>query len=60
MLSLLDVAAGPEDANVPGWNLHSLKGNLSGFWALSVSRNWRSIFRFNGANVTDVDLVDYH
>lgn len=60
MLSLLDIAAGPEDVNVPGWNLHSLKGNLSGFWALSVSRNWRMIFRFDGANVTDVDLVDYH
>ena len=60
MLSLLDIAAGPEDVNVPGWNLYSLKGNLYGFWALSVSRNWRIIFRFDGTNVTDVDLVDYH
>ena len=60
MLSLLDIATGLEDVNVPGWNLHSLKGNFAGFWALSVSRNWRIIFRFDGANVTDVDLVDYH
>ncbi|MGN6985908.1 type II toxin-antitoxin system RelE/ParE family toxin [Neisseria sp. P0008.S010] len=40
--------------------MHALKGNLAGFWAVSVSGNWRVIFRFDGANASDVDLVDYH
>ena len=60
MLGLLSIAASPAEVDVPGWNLHQLKGDLAGFWAISVSRNWRIIFRFDGANVTDVDLVDYH
>jgi toxin HigB-1 len=29
-------------------------------WAVSVSGNWRLVFRFDGENATDVDLVDYH
>jgi len=29
----------------PGWKLHPLKGNLQGFWSLTVTENWRLIFR---------------
>ena len=46
--------------NLPGFQLHPLRGNLAGFWAVSVSGNWRIIFRFEAGNVRDVDLVDYH
>ena len=60
ILARLDVAAGPADMNLPGFQLHPLRGNLSGFWAVSVSGNWRIIFRFEAWNVLDVDLVDYH
>jgi toxin HigB-1 len=31
-------------ARFPGWNLHPLKGDLKGFWSLTVSGNWRLIF----------------
>jgi proteic killer suppression protein len=46
----------------PGWNLHPLKGDLKGFWSLTVSGNWRLIFRYDEqANVaSDIDLTDYH
>ena len=44
----------------PGWHLHPLKGNLRGFWSLTVTGNWRIIFRFKDGEVSDVDLVDYH
>jgi proteic killer suppression protein len=27
----------------PGWRLHALKGELRGFWSVSVSGNWRVI-----------------
>ena len=60
ILARLDVAGEPADMNLPGFQLHPLRGNLSGFWAVSVSGNWRIIFRFEAGNVGDVDLVDYH
>ncbi len=35
-LTRLDSAKNPEDMNAPGWKLHSLKGELSGSWAVWV------------------------
>ena len=46
--------------DLPGFRLHPLKGNLADFWAVTVSGNWRIVFRFEGAHASDVDLVDYH
>jgi toxin HigB-1 len=45
---------------VPGWRLHQLSGELDGFWSLSVSGNWRLIFRWQEGVANDLDLVDYH
>ena len=46
----------------PGWKLHPLKGELKGFWSLTVTGNWRLIFRYDEKTITasDIDLVDYH
>jgi toxin HigB-1 len=46
----------------PGWKLHPLRGDLKGFWSLTVTGNWRLIFRYDEqANAaTDIDLLDYH
>ena len=60
MLTRLETAGKPEDMNRPGYRLHRLSGNLAGFWSVTVSRNWRIVFRFEGGNATDVNLVDYH
>ncbi len=60
ILARLDEATQPQDMNLPGYRLHPLKGDLAGFWAVQVSKNWRIVFRFEGQNVRDVDLVDYH
>ena len=60
ILARLDVATGPDGMNLPGWKLHPLKGDYKGFWAVWVTGNWRIVFRFDGAHVTDVDLLDYH
>lgn len=60
VLVLLDRAAGPQDMAVTGYGLHPLKGKLAGFWAVGVTGNWRIIFRFEGTDATDVDLIDYH
>jgi proteic killer suppression protein len=37
-----------------------LSGDLMGFWSVTVRANWRVIFRFENANVFEVDLLDYH
>jgi proteic killer suppression protein len=46
--------------NLPGLGLHSLKGSLKSFWSVSVSGNWRVIFRFENGNAADIDYLDYH
>ena len=60
VLARLDVATRPEMMDLPGWKLHPLKGVLKGYWSVWVSGNWRITFRFDGVNVAEVDLVDYH
>jgi proteic killer suppression protein len=46
----------------PGWRLHPLKGDLKGFWSMTVTGNWRLIFRYDERTNTasDLDLIDYH
>lgn len=60
ILARLDAARGPEDMDAPGFRLHPLKGDLRGFWSVTVRANWRVIFRIEDGEAIDVDLVDYH
>lgn len=46
--------------NVPDFRPHPLKGERKGQCAVSDSGNWRVVFRFDGQNATNVDLIDYH
>ena len=59
-LADLDSASKPSDLDLPGYRLHPLKGNMRGYWSISISANWRIIFRFEDGDAYDVDLVDYH
>ena len=60
LLASLDVAQTPKDLDRPGNRLHALKGELAGYWSISVSGNWRVIFCFDGSDVELVDYLDYH
>ena len=60
ILALLDTANMPEDMDAPGLRLHALKGDMAGYYAVSVSGNWRVIFRFEAGDAVDVDYLDYH
>ena len=60
VLFLLHAAASPSDMALPGLDLHPLRGERAGYWAVKVSANWRVIFRFEDGDAVDVDLVDYH
>jgi proteic killer suppression protein len=60
ILTVLDKAATPQALNLPGYRLHPLKGDLEGFWSVTVRGNWRIMFRFEEAAAFDVDFIDYH
>jgi proteic killer suppression protein len=60
VLSALDAAESPQALDLPGFRLHPLKGDLEGFWSVTVSGNWRVTCRFEDGDVCDVDLLDYH
>jgi len=60
ILTILDSAASPDALDLPGYRLHKLKGDLKGFWSVTVRANWRIVFRFHETDVFDVELIDYH
>jgi proteic killer suppression protein len=60
ILAVLNRASVSAELDLPGFRLHALKGELSGYWAVTVRANWRIVFRFEDGHATDVDLLDYH
>jgi proteic killer suppression protein len=59
ILAMLHAAPTVDHMDLPGFRLHPLKGQLKGFWSVTVRANWRVTFRFDG-EAEDVDYVDYH
>ena len=59
-LADLDDVSKPSDPDLPGYRLHPLKGRRKGYWSISISGNWRVIFRFEDGDACDGDLIDYH
>ena len=60
VLQRLNGAIKPEDMNTPGMQFHKLIGNLAGFYSVSVSGNWRILFKFRGQDAEEINYVDYH
>jgi proteic killer suppression protein len=60
ILGLLNAAQKIADLDYATFRLHPLKGDLKGFWSITVRANWRIIFRFEDGKAFDIDLVDYH
>ncbi len=44
----------------PGNRLEALRGDLKGFFSIRVNDQWRIIFRWEGREAHDVELIDYH
>ena len=59
ILATLHSAPTVAHMDLPGFRLHSLKGEMKGLWSVTVQANWRVIFRFDG-DAEEVDYVDYH
>jgi proteic killer suppression protein len=58
-LFALNRARSAADMNAPGWDLHSLQGDLHGRWAIKVNGNWRLTFAFEEEDAVLVDYQDY-
>lgn len=60
ILGRLHASKQPQDMNLPGLQLHELKGKRSADWTVNISGNWRVTFRFEGGDADVVDYEDYH
>jgi proteic killer suppression protein len=60
LMDALDLARRPQDLAITGTGFHALRGNLKGRYAMTVSRNRRLTFGWDGEDAVEVDLEDYH
>jgi len=60
LLHALDAARHSGDLTVPGTGFHALRGDRKNRYAMTVSRNWRMTFGWDGEDAVDIDLEDYH
>jgi len=44
----------------PSNRLEKLKGDRAGFWSLRINDQWRIVFRWQGQDAVDVQVIDYH
>lgn len=60
ILAVLNRARTIADLNLPGFRPHPLKGDMKGWYAVTVRANYRVVFRLEDGHAYDVDLIDYH
>ena len=58
-LDAIDVAGAVEDLNLPGFNLHRLRGKPER-WAVAVNGPWRVTFEWRDGDAFRVVLEQYH
>lgn len=59
-LEFLHSADCVDDMDIPGYDLHELKGSRTQEWSIKVSKNWRIVFRFEEGDAYIVNYEDYH
>ena len=60
ILALLETSENIDDMDLPGLNLHKLKGKIKNTLAVKVSGNWRVTFKPKKGDVLEVNYEDYH
>jgi proteic killer suppression protein len=60
ILAALEAAKSPADMFLPGLRMHPLGKMGPRRYAVEASGNWRVTFAFDGSDVIEVDLEDYH
>ena len=60
-LQMLDAAEDIRDLRAPPGNrLEALSGDRAGQHSIRINDQWRICFRWQGEDVFDVEIVDYH
>lgn len=60
-LDMLDAATRVEDLkSPPGNRLEKLAGDRSGFYSIRINDQFRIVFKWDGANVLEASVQDYH
>ncbi len=59
-LESLDLAARPQDMNIPGYDFHALTGFDPTRYTVHVNGPWCITFAFDEGNACDVDFEQYH
>ncbi len=54
MVTLADLAL------FPGWRIEQLKGDRMGQYSIRINDQYRICFEWNGLDVFDVEITDYH
>lgn len=60
ILDQLDAITSVTDIQQMGSGIHKLTSDLADFWSITVTPNYRIVFRFEGGDIHDVDYVVYH
>ncbi|RPH49741.1 MAG: Killer protein [Desulfobacteraceae bacterium] len=60
ILALLETSETIDDMDLPGLNLHNLKGKRKNILAVKVSGNWRVTFKLKNGDILEVNYEDYH
>ena len=60
-LRMLNNSQNIADLLIPPSNrLEKLRGNLKDFYSIRINSQWRIIFKWNGGNASEVEIIDYH
>lgn len=59
-LDHLDVATGPHELNLPGFDFHALQGFRPTRYTVHVNGPWCITFAFEDGDAVQVDLEQYH
>jgi proteic killer suppression protein len=60
LLFLHDAAELQDLRQPPGYRLEALKGDRRGFHSIRINDQWRIVFRWQGGNAHEVQVIDYH
>lgn len=60
-LDMVNAAGVLDDLRAPPGNrLEALKGDLKGKHSIRINDQWRVVFRWEGSDAHDVEIMDYH
>ena len=60
IIDQLEAVSSVSDIQQMGSGIHKLTGDMSDFWSITITPNYRLIFRFGDGDIHDVDYLDYH